>query len=69
MGLAPTIVEALNGEVLVLNWTQNFLAPVHGKASDVVVSGRRIDWSIPPAICGRPDGVICFVADRPESQG
>jgi hypothetical protein len=63
MGRAPTTIETPNGELLALNWTQSFLVSSRCKAGEVVVSNRRLDWSNPPGVRGRPDGVVYFVAD------
>ena len=69
MGFAPTMIEAPNGELLALNGTQNFLVSSRCKASEVVVSNRRLDWSNSPALHGRPDGIVYFVADGLTSPG
>ncbi|MBD8897831.1 hypothetical protein [Rhodanobacter sp. DHG33] len=64
MGFAPTVVEAPDGEVLVLNWRQNFIVSPKFDVSQVAVSSRRFDWKSPPPVLGPPQGVVYFVADQ-----
>lgn len=63
MGFAPTLVELPNGELVALNWTQNFFVREGCDTNAIVVSQRRLDMKNPPEIYSSPKNVTYFVAD------
>ncbi|GLQ50904.1 hypothetical protein ACFFJT_06350 [Dyella flava] len=64
MGFAPTVVELPSGEIVALNWRQNFLVKADCDASQVIISQRRLDWREPPPVLNTPPGIVYFVADQ-----
>jgi len=64
MGAAPTLVEAPDGALFVLNWTVNFFRHGSHKASKLRVSTRPLDMKdIPPIVNEDPGQTVYFVAD------
>lgn len=63
MGFAPTLVELPNGQVVILNWTQNFFVREGCDASAIVLSQKKLDMKSPPEIYSPPNNITYFVAD------
>ena len=63
MGFAPTVVELPNGQIVILNWTQNFFVREGCDASAIVLSQKRLDMKSSPEIYSPPKNITYFVAD------
>jgi len=63
MGLAPTLVEAPDGVLLTLNWTQSFLVREGCPSSEVVLSNKPVNLKKLPPVYSQPKEVVYFVAD------
>jgi hypothetical protein len=63
MGFAPTLVELPNGQVIILNWTQNFFVRDNCNTSAIVISQKKLDMKSLPEIYSPPNNIIYFVAD------
>ena len=63
MGLAPTLIEQPDGQLILLNWRQNFFVREGCKASDVVLAERQLDMNAPPEIYSSQKNITYFVAD------
>ena len=63
MGFAPTLVELPNGQVVVLNWRQNFFVREDIDAGAIMLSQKRLDMKSPPEIYSPPKNITYFAAD------
>ncbi len=63
MGFAPTLIELPNGQVVILNWAQNFFVREGCDASAIVLSQKKLDMKNPPEIYSQPNNITYFVAD------
>lgn len=63
MGFSPTLIELPGGELVVLNWRQNFFVREGYKASEVILAEHKHGIKAPPEIYSLSKNVIYFVAD------
>lgn len=63
MGFAPTLVEQANGQLIILNWRQNFFMKEGIDARAIKLSQRRLDMKNPPEIYSPPKNITYFIVD------
>ncbi|MDH5178100.1 MAG: hypothetical protein OEZ39_16465 [Gammaproteobacteria bacterium] len=63
MSFAPTLVQLSNGEVVILNWTNNFIKKPAIDSSKTTLSDKSFNRNNMPPLYRLADEIVYFIAD------